>query len=95
EVGLQRLRSAHRVEDGARGDALVDVERDHIHLEARVLGLAGILGRSQRSPAMCSEVLLALIRDRPDAAWGILAEQAFVDEPQSCPVSSVLPADDP
>jgi hypothetical protein len=33
EIWLQRLGTAHGVQDRAGGDALVDVERHHVHLE--------------------------------------------------------------
>ena len=40
---LQAVVPAHRLDDGARVDALVDVQRDGRDLEGRVLGLAGPL----------------------------------------------------
>ncbi len=72
EVELEGLRSAHGIEDGARGDALVNVQRDHVHLEGGVFGLArphelrvkvGVVGVGLRF------ALAHLIRGRDARRW--------------------------
>jgi hypothetical protein len=40
KLQLQRLRAPRGIQDGSRGDALVDVQRDDIQLKRRMLGFA-------------------------------------------------------